>query len=61
MKMNDKMLQEHEKQINRTYKLICEQTDIINLLSYIYVNDKHLYSCIRDEIMFNYNIIMGGK
>lgn len=44
--MNEKM--------TRTSIFICEQMDIINILSYIYDKDKKLYNIIRSEIMFNY-------
>lgn len=51
--MNEKM--------TRTSIFICEQMDIINILSYIYVQDEQLYNIIRSEIISNYIKMKKGE
>jgi hypothetical protein len=55
--MNDKMLQEYEKSIDRTYKLLCEQTDVINVLACIYENDKLYFNDLVRKMYLCYNMM----
>lgn len=59
--MNDKMLNEYEKQKERTYNFICEQTDVLDMFAYIYENDEQTYRYLVGKIKFDYYIMLGGK
>lgn len=47
-----------DKTLDRTYKLINEQTELLHILAIIYEKDEQLFDMIKRDIKFNFHVMM---